>query len=47
MSFLKALMFGLLGERSIATDALFIYARGCQVMGCPLAVIASEKLAKT
>lgn len=43
MSFLKALMFSLLGERSIATDALFIYAGGCQVMGCPRAVIASEK----
>lgn len=46
MSFLKALMFSLLGERSIATDAILVFARGCQVMGCPPAVIASEKWAE-
>lgn len=40
MCFLNTLM---VSGQAIVTDALFIYTEGCQVPGCPLAIIAPDK----
>lgn len=47
MDFLWALIDSLSGGRAVAADAPLFFTGGCQVPGCPVAIIAPDKWALT